>query len=136
MVMEVKDAFQNRFGFYSFAGDDREAISIDMIDAFEHHFHGIQFDIPDDSYYDTQDGLSWEINPTYTHSWNSSGESEVKIQISRRETPTLTQGRNIGSANRAILGYYHSPPSRSTASHCQVVAEKDYVYLLSAEQGL
>jgi len=29
------------------------------------------------------------VNPTYAHDWNESGVSEVKLQISRRETPTL-----------------------------------------------
>ena len=36
------------------------------------------------------DGVqSWGVNPTYSHAWNTSGVSEVKLQISRRETPTL-----------------------------------------------
>ena len=52
-------------------------------------FYGIQFAIPDGSYYETQDGLSWGVNPTYSHDWNASGVSEVRLQISRRETPTL-----------------------------------------------
>lgn len=33
------------------------------------------------------------INPTYAHDWNGSGESEIRIQISRRETPTLAPER-------------------------------------------
>jgi hypothetical protein len=37
----------------------------------------------------TRPGLSWGVNPTYSHDWNASGVSEVKLQISRRETPTL-----------------------------------------------
>jgi len=53
----------------------------------------IQFDIPDGSYYETQDGLSWGANPVYSHDWNTSGVSEVKLQISRRETPTLPPAR-------------------------------------------
>ena len=42
-------------------------------------FHGIQFSIHDDSYYDTQDGLSWGVNPAYTHAWNGSGETASVI---------------------------------------------------------
>ncbi|MHB8370815.1 MAG: hypothetical protein ACYDBP_14205 [Leptospirales bacterium] len=34
-------------------------IFLDMMQAFEQPFHGIQFTIPDGSYYETQDGLSW-----------------------------------------------------------------------------
>ena len=33
--------------------------------------------------------MSWGVNPTYAHEWNASGVSEIKLQISRRETPTL-----------------------------------------------
>src|ERR1019366_10094752 len=33
--------------------------------------------------------LSWGVNPTYSHAWNTSDVSEVKLQISRRESPTL-----------------------------------------------
>ena len=60
-----------------------------MMEAFQQPFLGIQFTIPDGSYYETQDGLSWGVNPTHSHDWNASGVSEVKLQISRRETSTL-----------------------------------------------
>lgn len=35
------------------------------------------------------------VNPIYTHSWNTSGCNEVKIQISRREIPTLSLEKRI-----------------------------------------
>jgi len=66
--------------------------SLAMMAAFQQPFHGIQFAIADDDYYETQDGLSWGVNPTYSHDWNQ-GESEIKLQISRRETPTLPTER-------------------------------------------
>ncbi len=72
---------------------DHEEIILEMMQAFDQPFHGIQFSIPDDSYYETQDGLSWGVNPTYSHAWNASGVSEVRLQISRRETPTLPTDR-------------------------------------------
>jgi hypothetical protein len=37
----------------------------------------------------TDYGLSWGVNPIYVHEWNQSSLSEVKLQISQRETPTL-----------------------------------------------
>jgi hypothetical protein len=64
-----------------------------MMEAFEQPFHGIQFAVADEGYYETQDGLSWGVNPTYAHQWNASGVSEVRLQISRRETPTLPTER-------------------------------------------
>ncbi len=72
---------------------DHEEIILNMMQAFDQPFHGIQFAILDDSYYETQDGLSWGVNPTYSHDWNTSGVSEIKLQISRRETPTLPTER-------------------------------------------
>ena len=33
------------------------------------------------------------VNPVYAHDWNKTGNSEVKLQISRRETPTLPTER-------------------------------------------
>ena len=60
-----------------------------MMEAFAQPFHGIQFAIPDESYYETEDTLSWGVNPIYAHDWNRGGAGEMKLQISRRETPTL-----------------------------------------------
>ena len=61
--------------------------------AFEQPFHGIQFAIPDNAYYETLDGLSWGVNPTYAHEWNASGESDVRIQVSRPRDATLPTER-------------------------------------------
>jgi predicted nucleotidyltransferase component of viral defense system len=81
--------FSTDLDFTGIEDHDREEVILDMMQAFEQPFHGIQFSIPDESYYETQDGLSWGVNPVYFHDWNVSGVSEVKLQISRRETPTL-----------------------------------------------
>jgi len=84
--------FSTDLDFTSIEEHDHEEIILDMMAAFEQVYHGIQFGIPDDSYYETQDGLSWGVNPTYSHDWNQGG-SEIKLQISRRETPTLPTER-------------------------------------------
>jgi predicted nucleotidyltransferase component of viral defense system len=89
MVIGSQGRFSTDLDFTALEDHDHETVILDMMDAFAQPFHGIQFSIPDDSYYDTQDGLSWGVNPAYTHAWNGSGESEVRLQISRRETPTL-----------------------------------------------
>jgi predicted nucleotidyltransferase component of viral defense system len=72
---------------------DHEDIILDMMQAFDEPFHGIQFEIPDGSYYETEEGESWGANPVYRHDWNASGVSEVRIQVSRRETPSLPPER-------------------------------------------
>lgn len=80
--------FSTDLDFTGIEAHDHEDVILDMMQVFEQPFHGIQFSIPDEGYYETQDGLSRGVNPAYVHEWNASG-SEIKLQISRRETPTL-----------------------------------------------
>ncbi len=89
MVTGSQGRFSTDLDFTALEEHEHDAVILDMMEAFEQPFHGVQFSIPDNSYYETQDGMSWGANPTYTHSWNNSGDSEVKLQISRREIPTL-----------------------------------------------
>jgi len=81
--------FSTDLDFTGLEEHDHEDVVLQMMAAFEEPFHGIQFEIPDDAYYETDDGMSWGVNPIYRHEWNQSGLNEVKLQISRRETPTL-----------------------------------------------
>src|SRR3984893_10842978 len=89
MFVGSQGRFSTDLDFTGIAEHDHEEVILDMMQAFELPFHGIQFAIPDEGYYETQDGLSWGVNPTYSHDWNASGVSEVRLQVSRRETPTL-----------------------------------------------
>jgi predicted nucleotidyltransferase component of viral defense system len=93
MFIGSQGRFSTDLDFTGIEDHNHEDVILAMMQAFEQPFHGIQFAIPDDSYYETQDGLSWGVNPTYSHDWNASGMSEVKLQISRRETPTLPTER-------------------------------------------
>ena len=89
MYVGSQGRFSTDLDFTGIGEHDHEEIILEMMQAFDQPFHGIQFSIPDESYYETQDGLSWGVNPTYSHAWNASGVNEVKLQVSRRETPTL-----------------------------------------------
>jgi predicted nucleotidyltransferase component of viral defense system len=89
MFLGTQGRFSTDLDFTGIEEHDHEEVILAMMEAFEQPFHGIQFAIPDEGYYETQDGLSWGVNPTYAHEWNASGVSEIKLQISRRETPTL-----------------------------------------------
>ncbi|MEO7192546.1 MAG: nucleotidyl transferase AbiEii/AbiGii toxin family protein [Vicinamibacterales bacterium] len=88
MLIGSQGRFSTDLDFTGLEEHDHEDIILSMMDAFEESFHGIHFSIPDEGYYETQDGLSWGVNPAYVHDWNEAG-SEIKLQISRRETPTL-----------------------------------------------
>lgn len=81
--------FSTDLDFTGLEEHDHEDVVLRMMEVFQEPFHGIQFEIPDGAYYETEDRLSWGVNPVYTHEWNQSGLSEIKLQISRRETPTL-----------------------------------------------
>jgi hypothetical protein len=92
MFLGNQGRFSTDLDFTGIEEHDHEDVILAMMGAFEHPFYGIQFAIPDEGYYETQDGLSWSVNPTYTHDWKQAG-SEIRLQISRRETPTLPTER-------------------------------------------
>ena len=103
---------------------DHEDLILDMMEAFEHPFHGIQFSVPDDSYYETQDGLSWGANPAYAHEWNPAGQSQIRLQVSRREVPTLPPSRNA----QCMQSYFRHLPFAPADITClalpEIIAEK------------
>jgi predicted nucleotidyltransferase component of viral defense system len=124
MVIGSQGRFSTDLDFTALEEHDHETVILNMMAAFEQPFHDIQFTIPDDSYYETQDGLSWGVNPTYTHAWNGSGESEVKLQISRREIPTLAMERRP----QCEQSYFRLLPFAPAAINClalpEIIAEK------------
>ena len=89
MIVGSQGRFSTDLDFTGLEEHDHQDVILDMMAAFEQPFHGIQFAIHMDDFYETQDTLSWGVNPNYAHDWNQSGVTEVKLQISRRETPTL-----------------------------------------------
>jgi predicted nucleotidyltransferase component of viral defense system len=89
MIVGSQGRFSTDLDFTALTAHDHEDVILAMMDAFETPYHGLRFTIPDGSYYETQDGLSWGVNPTYGHDWNQAGLSEIKLQVSRRETPTI-----------------------------------------------
>ena len=103
---------------------EHEDMVLAMMEAFEQPFHGIQFGVPDDGYYGTQDGLSWGVNPVYAHDWNPSGQSEIRLQVSRREVPTLPPLRN----SQCSQSYFRHLPFKPVDIMClalpEIVAEK------------
>lgn len=123
MFVGGQGRFSTDLDFTGTEEHDHEDIVLDMMGAFEQPFYGIQFAIADEDYYETQDGLSWGVNPAYGHDWNQGG-SEIRIQISCRETPTLP------TAPRPQLeqSYFRYLPFLQTAITClalpEIIAEK------------
>lgn len=93
MIMGSQGRFSTDLDFTGLEQHDHEDVILEMMEAFQQPFHGLTFAIPEDGYYETQDGLSWGVSPTYAHEWNPSGQSDIKLQVSRRETPTLSVER-------------------------------------------
>lgn len=89
MFVGSQGRFSTDLDFTGTEDHNHEDIILAIMEAFAQPFHGIQFAIPDEGYYETEDTLSWGVNPTYAHDWNQGSAGEVKLQISRRETPTL-----------------------------------------------
>lgn len=124
MFIGSQGRFSTDLDFSGLEEHDHEGVILTMMEAFEQEFHGIRFNIPDDSYYETVDGLSWGVNPTYAHEWNPSGDSEIKLQISRRETPTLAPERR----GQCEQSYFELLPFVPTEITCltlpEILAEK------------
>jgi len=93
MFVGNQGRFSTDLDFTGTEDHNHEDVILAMMDAFEQPFYGIKFSISDEGYYETEDTLSWGVNPTYSHDWNQGNVSEIKLQISRRETPTLPPAR-------------------------------------------
>jgi predicted nucleotidyltransferase component of viral defense system len=124
MFIGSQGRFSTDLDFTGLEEHDHEDVILAMMEGFEQEFHGIRFAIPDNSYYEALDGISWGVNPTYSHEWNSSGDSEIKLQISRRETPTLPAERRP----QCEQSYFSLLPFRPAEITClalpEILAEK------------
>jgi predicted nucleotidyltransferase component of viral defense system len=118
MFLGSHGRFSTDLDFTGIEEHDHEDIILEMMEAFEQPFHGLQFSLPDEGYYETQDGLSWGVNPAYSHEWNQ-GDSEVKLQVSRRETPTLPTERRP----QIVQSYFRFLPFSPTDIVCLALAE-------------
>jgi predicted nucleotidyltransferase component of viral defense system len=116
--------FSTDLDFTGIEEHDHQDVILEMMAAFEQPFHGTQFAIPDNSYYETQDGLSWGVNPTYSHDWNASGVSEIKLQISRRETPTLPPERRAQIEQSYVKFLPFAPAEIICLALPEILAEK------------
>lgn len=115
--------FSTDLDFTAIVEHEPDDLILEMIIAFEDEFHGINFEV-DDEYYKTQDGLSWGVNPTYRHEWNSDGNSEIKLQVSLRETPTLPPV----PLDQCVQSYFSDLPFKPAAITSlaleEIIAEK------------
>jgi hypothetical protein len=75
MFIGSQGRFSTDLDFTGLEEHDHEDVILAMMGAFEQEFHGVMFQIPDGSYYETVDGLSWGVNPIYAHEWGWSGAS-------------------------------------------------------------
>jgi predicted nucleotidyltransferase component of viral defense system len=124
MFIGSQGRFSTDLDFTALEERDHEDVVLAMMGAFEEEFHGIRFRIPDNSYYETADGLSWGVNPNYSHEWNAAGESEIKLQISRRETPTLPTERK-SQCEQSYFGVLPFAPAEITCLALpEILAEK------------
>ena len=123
MFLGNQGRFSTDLDFTGIEEHDHEDVILAMMGAFEQPFHGIQFAIPDEGYYETQDGLSWGVNPTYAHDWNQGG-SEIRLQISRRETPTLPTERRAQIEQSYFRFLPFAPAELTCLAFAEILAEK------------
>jgi predicted nucleotidyltransferase component of viral defense system len=123
MFVGSQGRFSIDLDFTGIEEHEHEDVILDMMEAFEQPFHGIQFSILDEAYYETQDGLSWGVSPAYAHAWNAGG-SEIKLQISRRETPTLPTERRAQVEQSYFQHLPFSPADIVCLALPEIIAEK------------
>jgi predicted nucleotidyltransferase component of viral defense system len=116
--------FSTDLDFTGIEEHDHQDVILEMMAAFEQPFNEIQFAIADNSYYETLDGVSWGVNPTYSHEWNASGVSEIKLQISRRETPTLATERRAQIEQSYFRFLPFAPAEITCLALPEILAEK------------
>ena len=123
MHLGSQGRFSTDLDFTAIEIHDPEDLILEMMAAFEQPFHGVTFELEDD-YYVTQDGLSWGINPTYRHDWNPGGDSEIKMQISFRETPSMPVG-TLQQCNQSYFSNLEFEPVNITSLALEeMIAEK------------
>ena len=117
MFVGSQGRFSTDLDFTGTEEHDHEDVILDMMEAFEQPFHGIQFAIPDDSYYETQDGLSWGVNPTYSHDWNraAAAKSSCRSAAAKRRRCRRNGERR---SSRVISGSCRSRRLKSSALRC------------------
>jgi len=124
MFIGSQGRFSTDLDFTALEEGDHEDVVLAMMGAFEEEFHGIRFQIPGSGYYLSLGGQSWGVHPTYSHEWNGAGDSEIRLQISRRETPTLTPERR----SQCEQSYFRLLPFVPTEITCltlpEILAEK------------
>lgn len=90
-IRKVYVGFSGRFSmdldYTALDKQEPEDAVLDLMEAFNREFHGVAFRL-DKKWRVTQGGLSFAVEPTYSHDWNEEGGFEV--QVSLREKPTLT----------------------------------------------
>ena len=123
-VLGAGGRFSTDLDFTRIEEYDHEDLILSMMEAFEHPFHGIHFGIPDDSFYETQDGLSWGVYPVYAHDWNTGGQSSIKLQVSRRENPALPPSRRTQCAQSYFKYLPFEPVKITCLTLPEIIAEK------------
>jgi hypothetical protein len=69
MFVGSEGRFSTDLDFTGMEEHDHEDIVLDMMQGFEQPFHGIQFTIPDEGYYETQDGLPAKQGARHLRPW-------------------------------------------------------------------
>lgn len=124
MFLGAQGRFSTDLDFTGIEEHDHEDVIPEMMGAFEQPFHGVQCEIDLGAYYETADTLSWGANPTYRHDWNTGGDSEVKLQVSRCETPILPTERRSQLAQTYFQFLGFNPAEIQCLALNEILAEK------------
>lgn len=117
VVLGNQGRFSTDLDFTGIEEHDHEDLIIAMMDAFEQPFRRIQFAIPDEGYYDTQDGLSSGVNPAIRMSGiNAEVKSDSRLAGAKLRRRRRSDGLR---SSRVISDSCPSSRPNSSVSHCQ-----------------
>ncbi len=100
---------------------DPEDAIIDLMEIFNNEYYDITFRL-DNEWRITQNGLSFTVEPRYSHAWNNAGGFE--LQVSLRELPTLSIIDKPILPQPYFSDMEFDPPSIPCLNIAEILAEK------------
>ncbi len=100
---------------------DPEDAILDLMEVFNEEYYDISFHL-DDEWRMTQNGLSFTVEPKYSHAWNEAGG--FQLQVSLREQPTLDIKNKLLLPQSYYSDLEFDPPSIPCLNIVEIIAEK------------
>ena len=104
---------------------DHEDVILDMMNAFQEPFHGIDFSIPDGSYYEFDDGVSWGLIPSMCMTGTAAVKAKSNSKSAGVKSRTLpTEQRSQIEKSRIFASLPFQPTDINCLALEELLADK------------